>query len=57
MKHENFYYKSPLFKDFSLKEELIFNNFNDYAINYPSRKVVNEVDNIIKHKCDFKIKK
>ena len=57
MKHENFYYKSPLFKDFSLKEELIFNNFNDYAMNYPSRKVVNEVDNIIKHKCDFKIKK
>ena len=57
MKHSEFYYKSPLFKDYSLKENLIYNTFNDYAVSYPIRKVDNEIDNIIKHKCELGKKK
>ena len=57
MKHSEFYYKSPLFKDYSLKEELIYHTFNDYAVSYPSRKIDNEIDNIIKHKCELRKKK
>ena len=57
MKHSEIYYKSPLFKNCSLKEELIYNTFNDYAVSYPTRKVDNEIDNIIKHKCELGKKK
>lgn len=57
MKHYKIYYKSPLFKDYSLEEELIYNSFNDYAVSYPTRKVDNEIDNIIKHKCELGRKK
>ena len=51
MKHSEIYYKSPVFKDYSIKNELMYNMFNDFALSYPSRKVINEVDNIVKHKC------
>ena len=54
MKHNEIYYKSPVFKDYSIKNELMYNMFNDFALSYPSRKAINEVDNIVKHKCHDK---
>ena len=54
MKHNEVYYKSPVFKDYSIKNELMYNMFNDFALSYPSRRVINEVDNIVKHKCHDK---
>ncbi len=51
MKQTSNYYKSPVFKDYSIKNELMYNMFNDFALNYTKRKDTTNIEEIIKHKC------
>ena len=57
MKHENTYYKGPIMGEMNYKEEAMYNMFNDYDTSYEYRKVINEVDKVIKHRCDINRRK